>query len=117
MTISRETPELNYIVLTGRIIEKGELRSSSYGIFVIRFQMESSLSYSAGNSEETRKTYFISVEAWGKLAERIDRSILNGTFVLLEGNLVSRSYEDRSKGLHHRMIVKATDVVALESGS
>ncbi len=117
MTVSRETPELNYIVLTGRIIEKGELRSSSYGIFVIRFKLENSLTYSAGSSEEGKKTYFISVEAWGNLAERIDRSITNGAFVLLEGNLVSRSYEDRSKGLHHRMIVKATDVIALESGS
>lgn len=117
MTVSRETPELNYIVLTGRIIEKGELRSSSFGIFVIRFKLENSLSYSVGSSEEGKKTYVINVEAWGSLAERIDRSITNGNFVLLEGNLVSRSYEDRSKGLHHRMIVKATDVMALESGS
>ncbi|NOQ21203.1 MAG: single-stranded DNA-binding protein [Candidatus Aegiribacteria sp.] len=108
---------MNYIVLTGRIIEKGELRSSSFGIFVIRFKLENSLSYSVGSSEEGKKTYVINVEAWGSLAERIDRSITNGNFVLLEGNLVSRSYEDRSKGLHHRMIVKATDVMALESGS
>ncbi|RKZ08840.1 hypothetical protein DRQ25_08050 [Candidatus Fermentibacteria bacterium] len=117
MTVSRDIPELNYIVLTGRIVEKGELRSSSYGIFVIRFKLENSSSYSTRSSEEGKKTYIISVEAWGNLAERIDRSISNGTFVLLEGNLVSRSYEDRSKGLHHRMIVKATDVMALGSGS
>jgi single-strand DNA-binding protein len=117
MTVSKEIPELNYIVLTGRIIEKGELRSSSYGIFVIRFKLENSSSYSVGSSEEGKKTYIISVEAWGNLAERIDRSISNETFVLLEGSLVSRSYEDRSKGLHHRMIVKATDVMALGSGS
>ena len=117
MTISRDGAELNYIVLTGRMIEKGELKTSSYGIFVIRFRLENSLSYSVGSSEEGKKTYVISVEAWGNLAERIDRSITNGTFVLLEGSLVSRPYEDRSKGLHYRMIVKASDVMALESGS
>ncbi|MEN8207885.1 MAG: single-stranded DNA-binding protein [Candidatus Fermentibacteria bacterium] len=115
MNVSRETPELNYVVLTGHIIEKGELRSSSYGIFVIRFKLENSSSYSVGSSEEGKKTYTISAEAWGNLAEKIDRSISNGTFVLLEGNVVSRSYEDRSKGLHHRMIVKATDVTTLGS--
>ncbi len=117
MAVPHDTPELNYIVLTGRMIEKGELKSSSYGIFVLRFRLENSLSYSVGSSEEGKKTYVISVEAWGDLAERIDRSISNGTFVLLEGNLVSRPYEDRSKGLHYRMIVKATNVTALESGS
>lgn len=108
-------PELNYIVLTGCLIEKGELKSSGYGIFVIRFKLENSLSYSSGNSPEEKKTYVISVEAWGSLAERIDRSFADGAFVLIEGNLVSRSYEDRSKGLHYRMIVKATNVTALGS--
>ncbi len=117
MAVSHETPELNYIVLTGRMIEKGELKTSSYGIFVIRFSLENLLSYSVGSLEEGKKTYVISIEAWGDLAERIDRSIPNGTFVLLEGNLVSRPFEDRLKRLHHRMIVKASDVMALESGS
>ncbi|MCD4700330.1 MAG: single-stranded DNA-binding protein [Candidatus Aegiribacteria sp.] len=117
MAVSHETPELNYIVLTGRMMDKGELKTSSYGSFVLRFSIENSLSYSVGSSEEGKKTYVISVEAWGNLAERIDRSITNDTFVLLEGSLVSRSYEDRSKGLHYRMIVKATDVMALGSGS
>jgi len=117
MTTMRDVPELNYIVLTGQMTEKGDLKSSSYGIFVIRFKLENTLSYSAGRAEESKKTYVISAEAWGELAERIDRSISNGMYILLEGNLVSRSFEDRSKGLHHRMIVKATDVMALGSGS
>ena len=113
MTDLHETPELNYIVITGRISKKSELKSSSYGIFVIRFDVENCVSYSDANSEESKKTYVISIEAWGNLAERIDRSISNGMFVLIEGSLVSRSYEDRSKGLHHRMVVKASDVTAL----
>jgi single-stranded DNA-binding protein len=115
MAVPHEAPELNYIVLTGWMREKSELKSSSLGIFVIRFKLENTLSCSIGGEE--KKTYVISVEAWGNLAERIDRGIKDGSFVLLEGNLVSRSYEDRSKGLHHRMIVKATDVTALGPGS
>ena len=117
MTVPHETPELNYIVLTGRIMRKGDLKSSSYGIFVIRFDLENYVSYDDSSSGEDKKTYIICVEAWGNLAERIDRSISNEMFVLVEGSLVSRSYEDRSKGLHHRMIVKASDVTALETGS
>ena len=117
MTVPRETPELNYIVLTGKITKKTELQSSSYGIFVIRLEVENCVSYGDSDSEEDKKTYVISVEAWGNLAERIDRGISNGMFVLIEGSLVSRSYEDRSKGLHHRMIVKATDVTSLGTGS
>ncbi len=117
MTVSHKCAELNYIVLTGRIIEKSELKASSIGVFVIRFSIENSLSFSVGRSDEGRKTYTLDVEAWGNLAERVDRNIESGTFVLIEGNLVSRSYEDRSKGLHHRMIVKASDVMTLGPGS
>jgi len=113
MTVLTETPELNYTVLTGRIRKKGELKSTSFDIFVIRFEVENIVSYDKAVPEEDRKIYIISVEAWGNLAERIDRSITNGMFVLIEGSLVSRSYEDRSKGIHHRVILKASDVTAL----
>lgn len=117
MTDPHATPELNYIVLTGRMNRKSELKSSSYGTFVIRFEVENYVSYGDASPEEDRKTYVISIEAWGNLAERIDRNFSNGMFVLIEGSIVSRSYEDRSKGLHHRMIVKASDVTALGTGS
>jgi single-strand DNA-binding protein len=117
MTDPHETPELNYVVLTGRIKRKSDLKSSSYGIFVIRFDVENCVSYGDAGSEEDKKTYIIGIEAWGNLAERIDRSITNGMLVLIEGSLVSRSYEDRSKGIHYRMIVKASDVTALGTGS
>jgi len=117
MTVPHEIPELNYLVLVGKMVRKGELKSSSFGIFVIRFEIENIVSSGSGSSDIEKKTYVITIEAWGNLAERIDRTIKSGMFLLIEGSLVSRSYEDRSKGMHHKMIVKASDVTALGSGS
>ena len=113
MTVLTESPELNYTVLTGRVRKKSELKSTSFDIFVIRFEVENTVSYDKSIAEKDRKTYIISVEAWGTLAERIDRSITNGMLVLIEGSLVSRSYEDRSKGIHYKMFLKASDVTTL----
>jgi single-stranded DNA-binding protein len=53
------------------------------------------------------------VEAWGTLAEEVDRSIRTGMYVLLEGVLVSRTYVDRMKREQHRMVVKAFEISAL----
>ena len=105
-----ERPELNYLVLTGTVRAKGEIKASSYGTFVIRFQLENSVSF---HREREARTYMLDVEAWGRLAERIDRSISDGAFVLLEGNLVSRKYEDRLKRTRYRMTVKASSITSL----
>lgn len=105
-----ERPELNYLVLTGTVRNKEEMKASSYGTFVIRFQLENLIS---SEFESEARTYVLAVEAWGRLAERIDRSIDNGSFVLLEGNLVSRKYEDRLKRTRYRMTVKASSITSL----
>lgn len=115
MTVPHELPELNYIVLSGRVTEKGELRTTSLNIFHIRFRLENFLAPYPEAPEEDRKTYVLDVEAWGELAERVERSIRNGMFVMLEGSLVSRSYIDRMKRTQYRMVVKASDISALSS--
>lgn len=117
MTVPHEIPELNYIIFTGTVKRIENLTLSRYNIFVIRFEVENTVTFATG-TVDTRKTFsFLSVEAWGNLAEEIDRRIKNGSLVLVEGSLVSRSYEDRSKGLHHRMIVKASSVESLGARS
>jgi len=91
----------------------GELKSSSYGTFVIRFRLENFVTPEYPAAEGKTRTYVLDIEAWGQLAESVERSICSGMHVLLEGSLVSRSYEDRSKNTHYRMMVKASRVEAL----
>jgi single-stranded DNA-binding protein len=115
MTAPHEPPELNYIVLTGKVMEKGELRTTSLQIFHIRFRLENCVVPSFDGPGDDKKTYVLDVEAWGSLAEDVDRNIRNGMFVLLEGSLVSRSYIDKMKRMQYRMVVKASEITALST--
>lgn len=113
MTSPQQEPELNYAIITGKVMDRGELRTTSLGIFVIHFRLENTVSPPPGSQEGQGKTYIVEVEAWGSLAERVERSVRNGMFVLVEGSIVSRSYIDRMKREQHRMAVKASEVTTL----
>ncbi|MCD4848903.1 MAG: single-stranded DNA-binding protein [Candidatus Aegiribacteria sp.] len=117
MTVPHEMPELNYILFTGTVERIEQLSLTRFNIFVIRFEVENTVTFSTGTADSRKTSSILSVEAWGNLAEEIDRRIKSGSTVLVEGSLVSRSYEDRSKGLHHRMVVKATSVESLGARS
>lgn len=115
MTVPHELPELNYTVFTGKVVQKGELRLTSFDIFHLRFRLENYLSPQVSGGAEEMKTYLLDVEAWGNLAEKVDREIRNGMLVLLEGSLVSRSFVDRMKRTQYRMVVKASEISALST--
>lgn len=116
MTSHQEFPELNYVTFTGRVLNKDNLSLSKYDIYVIRFRVENTQTF-LGGRETRRQVSDLVVEAWGKLAEDVDRQIQVGSAVLIEGTLVSRSFEDRMKATHHRISVKASSVNILDARS
>ena len=113
MTVPHEVPELNYITLTGTVERIEQLSLTRYNIYVIKFEVENTITITTGTGDDRKSSSILLIEAWGNLAEEIDRRVKRGSLVLIEGCLVSRSYEDRSKGLHHKMIVKASSVETL----
>lgn len=113
MTVPHGIPELNYITFTGTVERIEQLSLTRYNIYVIRFEVENSITIATAAADVRKTSSILLIEAWGNLAEEIDRRIKRGSLVLIEGSLVSRSYEDRSKGLHHKMIVKASSVESL----
>jgi single-stranded DNA-binding protein len=114
MTQPHEIPELNYILFSGTVTQKEGMKWSQYGMYVIRFRVENTLTHQ--DTPGGRKSvYEIQAEAWGDLAEVIDRSVPAGAAVLVEGSLVSRVFVDTKKEEHHRMIVKASSVSLLDT--
>jgi single-stranded DNA-binding protein len=115
MTQPHEIPELNYIVFSGIVTQKTSVSLSSFGMYVIRFRVENTLTRQ-DSAEAKKSVYEIQAEAWGDLADEIDRNLPAGAAVLVEGSLVSRVFVDRNKSEeHHRMIVKASSVSRLDT--
>lgn len=115
MTQPHEIPELNYIIFSGTVKQKDSLSQSSFGMYVIRFKVENTLTWQ--DSPDGRKSvYEILTEAWGDLADEVDRNIPAGAAVLVEGSLVSRLFVYKNKSEeYHRMIVKASSVSRLDT--
>lgn len=113
MSRTHGLPELNYVAFSGTVAQKNSISWSKYNMYVIRIMVENTVS-SMDPSSERKRVYELAVEAWGDLAEEIDRTVNTGSSVLVEGSLVSRAFVDRKKEEHHKMIVKAASVKILD---
>lgn len=114
MTQPRELPEVNYLLFSGIVTQKQDMKWSSFGKYVIRFSVENTLTRQDVPGGR-KSVYQIQTEAWGELAEEVERNIPRGAAVIIEGTLVSRVFVDTKKEEHHKMLVKASSVSLLDT--
>lgn len=96
---------LNNVILIGRLTRDIELRHTPSGTAVSKFTI--AVNRRRQKDSEEKKTDFIDVVVWGKLAETCAEYIGKGRLVAVEGELHIRSYDD-SQGIRR----KAAEVVA-----
>ena len=90
---------LNRVVLMGRITQELELKSTQSGKSVLSFTVAVEQSYAKQGEE--KKADFISCVAWGNTAEFISKYFSKGRMIALEGNLRTRTYEDKNGSKHY----------------
>ncbi len=113
---SNAEPMINYIVLSGTIERKNALSRTSFGGWVLELSVRNMTERrSSDDSEVHESVSILKVEAWNDLAREMNDLLEVGSMVLLEGQLVSRKHEDRTKATHHRMVVKAWRIQPLDT--
>lgn len=85
---------INRIVLMGRITHDLELRQTPSGNVVVAFSIAVERNFKDQNGEY--QTDFINCVAWNKTAEHICRYFSKGRMIALEGNLRTRTYDDKN---------------------
>ena len=109
--MSSPEPEMNSVVVSGEVVRKHNLSRTAFGSWILVFELRNRVEKPSFKGGESRVSESIlKIEAWGDLAREVDHTIDTGSFVVIEGEVVSRSYEDRAKATHHRMVVKAGKV-------
>ena len=78
----------------GRLTATPELRQTSGGIPTTQFTVAITRTYQNQNGE--RQSDFITCVAWRQTAEFICRNFTKGRLILVEGDLRTRSYDDRN---------------------
>ena len=85
---------LNSIIIMGRLTADPELRSTSSGLSVTRFNVAVDRGYARAGEE--RKTDFIPVVAWREKADFVSKYFRKGSMIAVQGSLQSNNFEDKN---------------------
>ena len=86
-------------VLLGRITQDLELKQTPNGIAVLSFTVAVDRNFSKQGEE--KQSDFISCVAWKQTAEFISRYFGKGRMIAVEGQLRTRTYEDKNGVKHY----------------
>ena len=95
---------LNVSVLQGRLTSDPELKTTNSGIAVTSFSIAVDRKYQPKGEEKA--TDFIDIVAWRNNAEFITKYFKKGSMIGIEGEIQTRTYEDKNGNKR-----KATEVV------
>lgn len=86
---------INTVVLMGRITQDLELKQTPNGISVLAFTM------AVDRNSKDKQTDFINCVAWRQTAEFIAKYFGKGRMIAVEGQLRTRTYDDKNGVKHY----------------
>lgn len=90
-------PEINTVVLSGRIVRDGELTFTTGGTAKLTARIAVNRRVKDSKTAEWKDdAFFIDVIVWKEQAERAKDKAKKGTPVVVEGRLAGREFEDKS---------------------
>jgi single-strand DNA-binding protein len=107
----------NRVQLTGNLGKDPEIKTFEKGGKLAKFSMATREEYVNKAGEKTEDTQWHFVTAWGKVADRIEAELKKGSFVSIEGRLVTRNYTDKNGQKRYITEVVANDVVLNQRAS
>lgn len=90
---------LNKTILLGRITQDLELKQTPNGVSVLSFTVAVDRNFTKQGEE--KQSDFISCVAWKERAEFISRYFGKGRMIAVEGQLRTRTYEDKHGSKHY----------------
>jgi single-strand DNA-binding protein len=88
---NKEIRMINKAILTGRLTDNVDLKTTTSGISVCQFTIANDIGYG-----EKKKTSFINIVAWRGTAEFISKHFAKGNLIAIIGTIQTRNYEDKN---------------------
>jgi len=99
----------NKVQLIGHVGNDPEIKTFDGGKKLAKLNVATNESYKNEKGEKVEETQWHSLIAWGKTADIIEKYVVKGKEIAIEGKLTHRSYEDKNGEKRY-----ITDVVANE---
>jgi single-strand DNA-binding protein len=110
-------PEINRVLLTGRLTRDPDRRYAADGVAVTRFDIAFHRRFRARGGQVGESTGFITVGTAHRLAEVCGEYLKKGSAVLVEGRLQQREWQTPRGEKRNRLEIQADNVHFLERRS
>jgi len=87
---------LNKVFLVGRLTQDPQVKSLPSGNSVANFSIATNRVFYDKNKEKKEQTEFHNIVLFGKLADISQQYLNQGSLILIEGRLQTRSWEDKN---------------------
>jgi single-strand DNA-binding protein len=103
----------NKVNLIGRLGAEPEIVSMESGRKLARFTLATNENYKNKNGDWQSISQWHTINAWGKLAELVQKILTKGHEIVLEGRLVNQSYDGKNGEKRFTTVVEASEFLVL----
>lgn len=96
---------LNRVLLIGNVGKDPEIKTFASGNKVAQITLATTERYKDRNGEQKEETEWHSVQAFGKLADVVERFVHKGSLLYLDGKIRTRSYEADGRTMYRTEIL------------
>ncbi|MBX2921124.1 MAG: single-stranded DNA-binding protein [Chitinophagaceae bacterium] len=105
----------NKVQLIGNLGNNPDVRNTESGKKMARLSIATNENYRNAKGENVKETQWHSAVAWGKNAEIIEKYLVKGSQVAIEGKLVNRNYVDKDGVKKYITEIQINEVLLLGS--
>lgn len=96
---------LNRVLLIGNVGKDPEIKTFASGNKVAQITLATTERYKDRNGEQKEETEWHSVQAFGKLADVVERFVHKGSLLYVDGKIRTRSYEADGRTMYRTEIL------------
>ncbi len=86
----------NKVQLIGEVSQEPDIKTFEKGKKVAHLTLSTNETYYRENGDKVEQTEWHRVTAWGKLADIVEKHVVKGKEIAVEGKLTHRSYDDKN---------------------
>lgn len=86
---------VNKVILVGHVGKDPEVRHLESGVSVANFTIATNETYKNKNGEKMENTEWHNIVIWDKLVDVVEKYVIKGMQLYLEGKIKSRSWDDK----------------------
>ena len=103
----------NKVQLIGNLGNNPEVKSTEKGKKFAKFSIATSEFYKNANGEKVKETQWHNLIAWGKVADIVEKYLIKGSEVAIEGKLTHSNYTDKAGAKKYFTEVQVTELLML----